>query len=372
MLKLQRQPNVSSVVNEDNDNIEIEDNAVVPQAPPTLISGTDNNDYFPPTVPARYEPLNDTEKQRRDRNFSFSKEGFTPSAERIQKASIERINSQSSINNLQQLGLQAVKPNVPLRNNGPIAPPSTITKPNFVDILRRVSVVIHQHILKCVERLKNSSTDSLETGVFHFSKLELFSEENYMLPKYCYDFTTAPIARMGFQYVIRKLKPHYKHPPTLNEIYAFVSDIFTRAQLTPECSIVCLIYVERLMENAHVPLCTQTWKPLLLCGLLLASKVWQDVGSWNIDIAEIFPQYTLQNINKLERTFCNEIDWDLYISTSVYAKYYFALRSITEKKDFRRNYNMMMKIEVPGAQKVANRTEDMKLELINSTMAQSV
>ena len=32
----------------------------------------------------------------------------------------------------------------------------------------------------------------------------------------------------------------------------------------------------------------------------------------------------------------------------------------------------MMQIEVPGAQKVAHRTEDMKLELINSTMAKSL
>ena len=55
-----------------------------------------------------------------------------------------------------------------------------------------------------------------------------------------------------------------------------------------------------------------------------------------MEIAEIFPEYGLQNINKLERLFCQEIGWNLYISTSVYAKYYFAIRSITERKDFRR------------------------------------
>lgn len=41
---------------------------------------------------------------------------------------------------------------------------------------------------------------------------------------------------------------------------------------------VCLIYVERLMESANVPLVGTTWRPCLLCGLLLASKVWQDLG----------------------------------------------------------------------------------------------
>ncbi len=42
-------------------------------------------------------------------------------------------------------------------------------------------------------------------------------------------------------------------------------------------SAVCLIYVERLMETAFVPLVSKTWRPVLLCGLLLASKVWQDL-----------------------------------------------------------------------------------------------
>jgi hypothetical protein len=31
------------------------------------------------------------------------------------------------------------------------------------------------------------------------------------------------------------------------------------------------------METAKVPLVSTTWRPCLLCGLLLASKVWQDL-----------------------------------------------------------------------------------------------
>ena len=34
----------------------------------------------------------------------------------------------------------------------------------------------------------------------------------------------------------------------------------------PVLNIVCLIYVERLMETAFVPLVSKTWRPCLLCG----------------------------------------------------------------------------------------------------------
>ena len=59
-------------------------------------------------------------------------------------------------------------------------------------------------------------------------------------------------------------------------------------------------------------------------------------SSWNSEFAQIYPQFTLQAINKLEVTYCKELKWNLYISSSAYAKYYFALRSLTEKSDFRR------------------------------------
>lgn len=59
-------------------------------------------------------------------------------------------------------------------------------------------------------------------------------------------------------------------------------------------------------------------------------------SSWNIEFANIYPQYSRQAINRLEMVFVKEVKWDLYISTTTYAKYYFAIRSLTEKQDFRR------------------------------------
>ena len=162
------------------------------------------------------------------------------------------------------------------RQSGVLAPPSSLARPNYEDILRRVSVVINQHIRKCEARVSTMTTEDCETGLFHKSKISVFSEENYVSPQYVYHFIRAPITRLGFCYGIRKLQMNCI-TPTPDEVYVFLRTLFVKAQLSPECSIVCLIYVERLMEHAKVPLVALTWRPCLLCGLLLASKVWQDL-----------------------------------------------------------------------------------------------
>merc|ERR1712127_1176278 len=144
--------------------------------------------------------------------------------------------------------------------------------------------------------------------------------------------------------------------------------LFNSVQLSSERSIICLIYVERLMENAKVPVMANTWRPIVMCGLLLASKVWQDWSSWNIEFANVYPQFSLDSINRLELSFLKFIKWDLYISSSLYAKYYFALRSLLEKSGFRDRYVQMVGglggIAASEALKVSKRSEAVKEEAL--------
>lgn len=171
------------------------------------------------------------------------------------------------------------------------------------------------------------------------------------------------MARGGMVYGMRKIQVVYAIP-TETEIYDFAHQLFDSVQLSSECSIVCLIYVERLMEVANVPLMACTWRPIFMCGLLLASKVWQDLSSWNIEFSSVYPQFSLESINKLELNFLRNVKWDLYISSSSYAKYYFALRSLVEKKDFRQRYNRLVggvgNVAQAEALKVQERTERVK------------
>jgi len=106
-----------------------------------------------------------------------------------------------------------------------------------------------------------------------------------------------------------------------------------------------------------------------MCGLLLASKVWQDWSSWNIEFASVYPQFTLDSINRLELQFLKMAKWDLYISSSLYAKYYFMLRSLLEKQNFRHRYNRMVGVVDNRASleaiKVSKRSEMVKEQALS-------
>merc|ERR1712113_1124169 len=96
------------------------------------------------------------------------------------------------------------------------------------------------------------------------------------------------------------------------------------------------------MEVGCVPLLVNTWRPILLCGLLLASKMWQDVSSWNVEFARFCPEFPLDSINRLELQFCRLLQWDLYVSGSLYSKYFSALQSLLNRPQFRQRYRRIV------------------------------
>ena len=242
----------------------------------------------------------------------------------------------------------------------------TIQRPNFRDALRRVAIILHQHITKIEQRFEAGVRGADDT-LFKASMRDVFNEELFATPRYRCCMVRVPMARPGVVYSMRKIRVVYT-TPTTDEIYDFAHQLFKKVQLSSECSIVCLIYVEKLMEVAKVPLMSDTWRPIFMCGLLLASKVWQDLSSWNIEFASVYPQFSLDAINRLELQFLKLIKWDLYISSSLYAKYYFALRSLLEKSGFRDRYNRMVGglggIAASEAMKVSKRSEAVKEEAL--------
>ena len=77
----------------------------------------------------------------------------------------------------------------------------------------------------------------------------------------------------------------------------------------------------------------------MLCSLLVAQKVWDDRYLSNSDFAFIYPFFTTEQLNRLEKKFLELIQYNVTVKSSLYAKYYFELRALF--KDNEKEYPLV-------------------------------
>ncbi|MEQ2181559.1 Cyclin Y [Goodea atripinnis] len=139
---------------------------------------------------------------------------------------------------------------------------STVSQPNLKSTIKCVTLAIYYHI-------KNRDSDR---------SLDIFDEKLHPLSK-------EPVPD-DYAY----LDPEHKL------IYRFVRTLFSAAQLTAECAIVTLVYLERLLTYAELDICPANWKRIVLGAILLASKVWDDQAVWNVDYCQILKDITVEDM----------------------------------------------------------------------------
>merc|ERR1719446_780099 len=120
--------------------------------------------------------------------------------------------------------------------------------------------------------------------------------------------------------------------PSEETIFHTIRSVFKRARLPSECLIIGLIYMERLVTSADMPILVTSWRPILPASLILAQKVWDDRSLHNIDFSVLCPMFTLREIHHLEKKFLELLDYDVSICTSLYASYYFQLRTLCQRE----------------------------------------
>lgn len=122
-----------------------------------------------------------------------------------------------------------------------------------------------------------------------------------------------------------------KEIPPVKAIFQFLKQVFEVGQFNPECCVISLVYINRLIGVTGVPLTQSNWKPVAISALVLAQKVWDDTPLINADFSILYPALTVKEINFLERKFLDLLEFKLTVSPSLYAQYYFELRSICEE-----------------------------------------
>ena len=52
---------------------------------------------------------------------------------------------------------------------------------------------------------------------------------------------------------------------------------------------------------------------------------------WNVDFCNMFPHIAVEDMNDLERTYLEMLQFNINVESSVYTKYYFDLRTLAEE-----------------------------------------
>lgn len=182
----------------------------------------------------------------------------------------------------------------------------------------------------CLDEM-NNELNTNEYGDLHFDWSAMFNVSEFVPRSYVVSLPSAPMpsSLCGFTTLSQRARRvEVLAKPTIQHLYRVIQRLFERARLNAECVIIALIYIERVCSMRRARLTVDNWLPMVVVSLLTASKVWDDHSSFNAEVAAIFPFFTLKNLNKLEQCFLCALNYSLYISSSDYARYYFALRSM--------------------------------------------
>ncbi|KAM3584968.1 uncharacterized protein V6R79_004169 [Siganus canaliculatus] len=215
---------------------------------------------------------------------------------------------------------------------------STVSQPNLKSTIRCVALAIYYHI-------KNRDSNR---------SLDIFDEKKH------------PLSREKVPDDYSVIDPEHKL------IYRFIRTLFSSAQLTAECAIVTLVYLERLLTYAEMDICPCNWKRIVLGAILLASKVWDDQAVWNVDYCQILKDITVEDMNEMERHFLELLQFNINVPASVYAKYYFDLRSLADDNNLSFPLEPLSNKRAQKLEAISRLCEDKYKDLSKSSLRKSV
>jgi len=176
----------------------------------------------------------------------------------------------------------------------------SILAPSVAECLRCLSVCLYWKMKECEED---------EPKVY----LDIFAEEAH------------PLGYVHSSDII--------NTPQIEEIHTFLKVIYDTEELSAECAVMALIFIDRLITLTNLTLHASNWRRVSFGAIIIASKVWEDTAVWNSDFKSVFPKLVLNDLGKLEREYLRYLDFNLAIKSSIYAKYYFSLRTIAERSE---------------------------------------
>jgi hypothetical protein len=95
------------------------------------------------------------------------------------------------------------------------------------------------------------------------------------------------------------------------------------------------VYIERFLAAKRYILQPINWARIVVGGVILASKIWDDHAVWNIDFCQIFPDVKVSDLylllirNNLEAFYLEAIGFNVNVGFSLYFEMYHRLKEYT-------------------------------------------
>lgn len=212
---------------------------------------------------------------------------------------------------------------------------TTMLSPSSKDMIKAVAILLKTQINEDNTMIKTISKES---------DLYYFSEE-----KYIEEFP---------EYFDEKKKANIHKSPTIDEISEFMEALYNCVQFSPECCIICLIYIYRIIAITGLSLKETNWRPLVFTSLMICQKIWDDNSLPNGDFTIIYPFFDKDQLNKLEMKFMEIIQYNLNINTNQYSNFYFNLKDLAKKE----NINIKP-LSIYDLEKIRNQIDQRKEKL---------
>ena len=107
-------------------------------------------------------------------------------------------------------------------------------------------------------------------------------------------------------------------------------------QLSNEVCLLSFIFIERLLKKGGVQLLTINWRPIVYSAMLLATKYSEDyfINFWSADFVEALKLYPVPATNRMESTFLALCNYELFVSETLYERYYTKLIGNRQPNNF--------------------------------------
>ena len=236
---------------------------------------------------------------------------------------------------------------------------TTMENPDIKATIKCICGIYRTHIIQTVERQSCRSPTSVNMiGTSSLDNYDVFNDDYGMGKKKNTNGSTKVTVDI----------------PSLSDVLDFYAEFFRRSQMEFDTIIVSLIYVERLIKctNGQLSPGPNNWRSILFACMVLASKVWDDLSMWNVDFSNVSANtaglssfFSLARINQLELALLTCLNYDVRVSASEYAKYYFLIRTMLLRSGLVKEANKPLNNKEDAFRRLETKTDQFQAILLN-------